>query len=162
MRSEHLTNLHVGWIIGGWLVAVAVTSGVYLALVGTGLLPQGPGEVLGIAVAMAAGFYAGGLFVGTRWMEAPILHGVAMTFLSVVVLFGGTLTLPEGFGAWSGSAPTVLGLILLQLAASVAGGWTGRSAAMGPEVPETDAEPHEGGEPQRPGKAGKPGGADAG
>ncbi|MCG6988609.1 MAG: hypothetical protein LJF06_10555 [Gemmatimonadetes bacterium] len=161
MRSEHLSNLHVGWIIGGWLVAVAVTSGAYLALVGTGLFPEGPGAILGIAVAMAAGFYAGGLFVGNRWMDAPILHGVAMTLVSVVVLFVGTLTLPEGFGAWSGSAPTVLGLILLQLAASVAGGWTGRSTAMG-SGKDDGARTVEAGGPEGPGTAGKQGGADAG
>jgi hypothetical protein len=107
MHSEHLTNLHWGWVVGGWLVAVAVTSGVYLALVGTGFFPEGAAAVFGIAVAMAAGFFAGGLFVGYRWIEAPILHGVAMTFVSVVVL--------------------------LQLAASVGGGWVGRRATVGPE-----------------------------
>ena len=133
MHSEHLTNLHWGWVVGGWLVAVAVTSGVYLGLVGIGFFPEGPAAVFGIAVAMAAGFFAGGLFVGYRWIEAPILHGVAMTFLSVVVLFLGTVALPDGFGAWSGSAPVVLGLILLQLAAAVGGGWVGRRATLGPE-----------------------------
>jgi hypothetical protein len=139
MHSEHLTNLHPGWVVGGWLVAVAVTSGVYLALMGIGLFPEGPGAVFGVAVGMAVGFYAGGLFVGWRWMEAPILHGAAMTFVSVLVLFLGTLTLPEGFGAWSGSAPTVLGLVLLQLAAAVAGGWTGRRLTFGPEpAPKPD------------------------
>jgi hypothetical protein len=131
MHSEHLSNLHGGWVVGGWLVAVAVTSGAYLALVGTGLFPEGPGAVLGIAVAMAAGFFAGGLFVGLRWMEAPVLHGVAMTFLSIVVGFLGTLTLPDPFHGWSRSTPIVLGLILLQLAASVVGGWVGRRATLG-------------------------------
>lgn len=132
MHSEHLTNLHWGWVLGGWLVAAAVTSGAYLALVGLGVFPEGRSAVLGIAVAMAAGFFAAGLFVGFRWVEAPILHGVAMTLVSVVVLFLGTMTLPDRFGAWSGSAPTVLGLLLLQLAAAVAGGWAGRRATLGP------------------------------
>ena len=38
MQTEHLSNLHPGWVAGGWLIAVAVTSGAYLALVGAGLL----------------------------------------------------------------------------------------------------------------------------
>ena len=109
MRSEHLTNLHPGWIVGGWLIAAAVTSGVYLGLVGAGLLPTGSGAVLGIAVAMSVGFFVGGLFVGMRWSDAPILHGAAITFL-----------------------------ILLQLASSVGGGWMGRRWTVGGGAAEAD------------------------
>lgn len=126
MHSEHLTNLHPGWVVGGWLVAVAVTSAAYLAVVGTGLLPQGGGTVLGVAVALAVGFFAGGLFVGMRWAEAPILHGVAITFLSVLVWFAGSLALPAPVASLADTARAVLGLLLLQLVAAVAGGWTGR------------------------------------
>ncbi len=64
MHTEHLNNLHPGWVVGGWLVAVAVTSAVYLAIVGIGLLPAGAGAAVGVLFAMAVGFYAGGLFVG--------------------------------------------------------------------------------------------------
>lgn len=140
MHSEHLTNLHPGWVVIGWLIAAAITSGVYLALVGTGLFPQGAGAVLGVGVAMAVGFFAGGLFVGVRWSDAPILHGGAITFLSVALWFVGTLTLPGSFESWSGPAPAVLGLILLQLAASVGGGWTGRRMAVGSGRPEASGE----------------------
>jgi len=142
MHSEHLTNLHPGWVVIGWLIAAAITSGVYLALVGTGLFPQGAGAgaVLGVGVAMAVGFFAGGLFVGVRWSDAPILHGGAITFLSVAIWFVGTLTLPGSFESWSGPAPAVLGLILLQLAASVGGGWTGRRMAVGSGEPEAAGE----------------------
>lgn len=130
MQSEHLSNLHPGWIAGGWLVAVAVTSGVYLALVGTGLLPHGSAAVVGVAAAMAAGFFAGGLFVGIRWGDAPILHGAAITFLSVVAWFLGTVVLAR-YQSLSGPTPAVLGLILVQFGASSAGGWLGRRLLLG-------------------------------
>ncbi|MEJ2206554.1 MAG: hypothetical protein P8170_20880 [Gemmatimonadota bacterium] len=98
MHSEHLTNLHPGWVVMGWLIAAAITSGVYLALVGSGLLFAGGGAVVGIGIAMAVGFFAGGLFVGVRWSDAPILHGGAITFLSVVIWFVGSLALPGSVG----------------------------------------------------------------
>lgn len=131
MQSEHLSNLHPGWIAGGWLIAVAVTSAVYLALVGTGLVPQAPYAVFGVALAVAAGFFIGGLFVGLRWCDAPILHGAALTFLSVLVWFVGSLALPGRMDRWSGPNEGVLGLILLQLVASSAGGWVGRRTTLG-------------------------------
>ncbi len=130
MYSEHLNNVHPGWVVGGWLVAVAVTSAVFLVLVGLGLAPSGSGGagILG-GGAVAVGFFVGGLFVGLRWTDAPILHGAAITLLSVVFLFilnlisrrpfdGGALQLQD--------VGMVLGVILIQLAAAVAGGWVGR------------------------------------
>ncbi len=131
MHTEHLNNLHPGWVVGGWLVAVAVTSAVYLAIVGIGLLPTGSGAVVGVLFAMAVGFYAGGLFVGVRWSDAPILHAVAITFLSIVVWFLGSLAAPGSVQAWSGATPSVLGIILLQFAAAAVGGWMGRRMTTG-------------------------------
>ncbi len=131
MQSEHLSNLHAGWIAGGWLIAVAVTSAAYLALVGAGLLPQNGSVVLGVAVAIAAGFFVGGLFVGLRWGDAPILHGAALTFVSVLVWFVGSLALPGRLERWSGPTPGVLGLILVQLVAASLGGWVGRRVSLG-------------------------------
>lgn len=132
MQTEHLSNLHPGWVAGGWLIAVAVTSGAYLALVGTGLLPRGSAAVLGVAAAMALGFFVGGLFVGLRWSDAPILHGAAITLVSVLVWFVVSLAFSGSTDGWSGPTPAVLGLILLQLATSAAGGWVGRRVALGP------------------------------
>jgi hypothetical protein len=147
MHSEHLTNLHPGWVVMGWLIAAAITSGVYLALVGSGLLLAGGGAVVGIGIAMAVGFFAGGLFVGVRWSDAPILHGGAITFLSVAIWFVGSLALPGSVEDWSGPTPAVLGLILLQLVASVGGGWTGRRMMGGSADAEGSEEPAAGGEP---------------
>ena len=130
MHSEHLTNLHPGWVVGGWLIAAAVTGGGYIALVGAGMLPSGA-EVLGLSVAMFVGFFVGGLFVGLRWTDAPILHGAAITFLSVLVWFLGSVALPGPVAEWSGPTPAVLGLVLLQLVASVGGGWMGRRSMLG-------------------------------
>jgi hypothetical protein len=132
MESEHLENLHPGWVVGGWAIAIAVTSAAYLALVGSGLLPRGPWEVLGLAVAMAVGYFVGGLFIGLRWAEAPILHGVAVTLISVLVWFAGSVTLPQRFAS---DAPAVLGLILVQLSGSVWGGWLGRRLALAGRTP---------------------------
>ena len=131
MHTEHIGNLHPGWVVGGWLIAVAVTSAVYLALVGAGLFPQGGAAVLGVAVAMAVGFFVGGLFVGLRWVDAPVLHGAAITLVSLLVWFLGSLALPGNARGWSNSTSAALGLILLQLVASAAGGWTGRRMSLG-------------------------------
>lgn len=132
MQSEHLANLHPGWIVGGWLIALAVTSAAYLVMVGTGLLPMGAYAVVGVSIAVAVGFFVGGLFVGLRWSDAPILHGAAITFLSVVLWFVGSLSFPESATGWSGATPAVLGLILLQMVAASAGGWLGRRVTLGP------------------------------
>ena len=128
MQSEHLSNLHPGWVVGGWLVAAAVTAALYLGGVGLGLVSPDAGAVVWVSFSMAGGFFVGGLLVGMRWSDAPILHGAAITFLSVlvwflVVLFGG----PGGFEPLA----LVLGLILLQLVASCAGGWMGRRVTLG-------------------------------
>jgi hypothetical protein len=128
MQTEHLSNLHPGWVVGGWLVAVTVTAAVYLGGVGLGLASPDSGAVVWVTVSMAGGFFVGGLLVGMRWSDAPILHGAAITFLSVLVWF-----LVLVFGGPGGLEPmsVVLGLILLQLFAACAGGWVGRRAMLG-------------------------------
>jgi len=128
MQSEHLSNLHPGWVVGGWLIAVTVTSGLYIGGVGLGLASPGSAAVIWIGVSMAGGFFAGGWFVGMRWCDAPILHGAAITFLSVIVWF--VVTLVGGPKAFQ-SLPMVLGLILLQLVAASTGGWAGRRMSLG-------------------------------
>lgn len=128
MQTEHLSNLHPGWVIGGWLIAASVTAAVYLAGVGLGMVQPGSGALIWISFSMAGGFFAGGVMVGMRWSDAPVLHGAAITLFSVLVWFVVTLT---GQSAGVESVPLVLGLILLQLVASCAGGWTGRRVTMG-------------------------------
>ena len=135
MHSEHISNLHPGWVVGGWLVAVGTAGVVFLTLVGTGLLSAG-GE-LGGAVAVAVGFFAAGLFVGLRWSNAPILHGVSITLLSSLVWFASALT-PGTLGDRLSGDETafVLGMVLLQLVASVTGGLAGRSMVRHGNIPD--------------------------
>lgn len=134
MHTEHISNLHPGWVVGGWLVAVAVAGAAFLILVGVGLArPDARSIDAMVLAALALGFFAGGLFVGLRWSNAPILHGAAITFLSVLVWFFGSLLVPGAFE--EGSVGVVLGVVLIQLAASVGGGWTGRRMVRAGETP---------------------------
>ena len=133
MHSEHLTNLHPGWVVGGWLVAIAVTAAVYVGGVGLGFVPADEQALLWVSVAIAVGFFVGGMFVGLRWSEAPVLHGAAITFFSVIVWFAAALL---GEPVTPDSAVIALGLVLLQLVAAVGGGWTGRKVALGGAVGE--------------------------
>jgi hypothetical protein len=107
---------------------VAVAAGLYLGGIGAGLVGPDEGAAVWISVAIAGGFFTGGLLVGMRWSDAPILHGAAITFLSVVVWFAVLLL---GDPAAPDSVPLVLGLILLQLVAACFGAWMGRRWTLG-------------------------------
>jgi hypothetical protein len=131
MKSEHLSNLHPGWVVGGWLVAIAVTALIYLGGIGLGLVPADDEAAVWVSISIVVGFFAGGFFVGLRWAEAPILHGMAITLFSVLIWF---VTQLLGEPVSTQSLTTALGLILLQLVASVGGGWTGRRVALGGAV----------------------------
>ena len=128
MQSEHLTNLHPGWVIGGWGIAVSITAALFLGGIGLGVVRPESNPLPWLVASLAAGFYVGGLFVGLRWADAPILHGAAISFFSVLVWFLATLL---GDVETFDSAPIVLGLVLVQLGASVAGGWMGRRVTLG-------------------------------
>jgi hypothetical protein len=89
---------------------------------------------------MAVGFFAGGFFAGFRSMHAPILHGVALGLVSLVAWVLLNLIArgaSPGF-EWEALTPTAAGAILLaQMAAGVAGAWTGyRLALRGQPEPE--------------------------
>lgn len=139
MHSEHISNLHPGWVLGGWLVAVAASSAGFMILVGLGLLgPDVSGGGLLVPAAIAVGFFVGGLFVGLRWSDAPVLHGAAITFLSVLVWFLGEVLTPRfmepALGTGASRSGFALGMILLQLVVTVAGGLTGRRMVRGRSV----------------------------
>lgn len=137
MHSEHIRNLHPGWVVGGWFLAISVTSVVFMVFVGMGLIRPGGGSTpLLVPVTVAVGFFVGGLFVGLRWSDAPILHGVAITLVSVVVWFLGNLLFGESAtGDVAGSSTFVLGMVLLQLVMAIAGGWAGRRMVRRGETP---------------------------
>lgn len=147
MYSEHIGNLHPGWVVGGWLVAVSVASGVFLALVGLGFLGSDSAEsAMLVSVCIVVGFFVGGFFVGVRWVDAPILHGVAITVLSVLVWFLGEVILPRfapGIASPTGPSAFALGVVLLQLVSAVAGGWAGRRWVLGGSAPPEEVVPAE-------------------
>jgi hypothetical protein len=138
MHTEHLTHVRPVRVSVAWLIAIAVASlaGLLLASVGS---EDGPGTA-GAALAMAGGFFAGGFFAGFRSMHAPILHGVALGLVSLVAWVLLNLIArgaSPGF-EWEALTPTAAGAILLaQMAAGVAGAWTGyRLALRGQPEPE--------------------------
>ncbi len=131
MQSEHLQNVHPKWVVGGWLIAIAVTSATFLVLVGVGLANGTAAGGAGSVVAVAVGFFVAGVFVGARWSEAPILHAVALTLVSVVVLLFAAWAGPEGGPMPTESVPLVLAVLLVQLAAAMGGGVIARRVVGG-------------------------------
>lgn len=133
-HTEHLQNLRVNWVITGWLVAVAVTSLLILSLAGMGLLGvDAATDALWAVVTVAIGFWVGGLFIGFRAVEAPILHGVGMGLASLVAWFlvNVFLNMPFGEPRWQGLDPALTAAILLeQIVAAVAGAWVGHRIAL--------------------------------
>lgn len=134
MHTEHLANVHLGWVAAGWLVAAAVTSLVFLVLVSLGLLgADSTTESLWAVVAVALGFWAGGFFIGTRSIDAPILHGIAIGLASLVVWFLLNLLVNLALRPpdWSALTPTLTAALLLeQMVVAVAGAWVGHRIAM--------------------------------
>jgi len=140
MHSEHIRDLHPFWVIGGWLVAVAVAGAVFMVLVGVGIAQPGVGGMpLMVLASVAIGFFAGGLFVGLRWSNAPILNAAAVTFLSILAWFLAELVLPGAVGRGGLELRTILGLVLLILLASTVGGWTGRRLVRRGETPSLES-----------------------
>jgi hypothetical protein len=134
MRTEHLQNLRLNWVITGWLVAVAVSAFLVLSLAGLGLLGADPAtDALWAVVTVAIGFWFGGLFIGFRTTEAPILHGVGIGLTSLVAWFlvNVFVNVPFGEPRWQGLDPTLTAAILLeQIVAAVAGAWVGHRIAL--------------------------------
>lgn len=142
MHTEHLQNVHFGWVVAGWLIAAAATSLVLIVLAGLGILgPEGLGAFWSI-VAVALGFWTGGLFTGFRSIDAPILHGVSIGVFSLIAWFALNVAVVLFFrspASWQGLPPALTAtLLLLQMVAAVAGAWTGHRIALrgGPDLTE--------------------------
>lgn len=134
MHTEHLQNVHAGWVAAGWLVAAAVTSLIFLVLASVQLIGNDSGtQALWAVVAVAFGFWAGGFFIGTRAIEAPILHGIAIGLASLVAWFLLNLLVGLAFrmSYWSSLTPTLTAALMLeQMVAAVAGAWVGHRIAL--------------------------------
>jgi hypothetical protein len=83
MHTEHLNNVRLGYVLGGWAIAIATTSLFVFVLIATGLQAEG-GDGRWIAVAVALGFAVGGVFAGFMTALAPILHGILIGLTSLV------------------------------------------------------------------------------
>ena len=133
MHTEHLQNVHPGRVLGGWLVAIAVTSGVVFVFIVLGLMGE---EALRDArwatLAVAVGFLVGGWFTGFRTVEAPILHGVALGLTSLLAWALLNLVVVVAWGAeeWTGLDTTAaLVVMLTQVVTAVLGCWLGTRRA---------------------------------
>lgn len=132
MHTEHLQNVSPLWVVIGWIVAVAATSVVVLALAAAGVLDTHSLPTGWAVLAVAIGFFAGGYLTGTRDIEAPILHGVGIGLVTLVAWFILNVAAALlGDGAWSALSPaTSAGVLLLQMVVAVAGSWLADRRAL--------------------------------
>lgn len=134
MHTEHLQNVTVGRVVGGWLVAAAVTSLAALALLGSGLMTEDPtaANTWWSVLAVAVGFMAGGFFTGFRALQAPVLHafGIGVVSLAAWALVNAAAVLFLRDWAWpSLTAELAVGLLLVQMVAATVGALLGYNVA---------------------------------
>jgi hypothetical protein len=133
MHTEHLQNVHPLRVLGGWLVAIAVTSAVVFGLIVVGLMgDEAIRDTAWAVLAVGIGFLVGGWFTGFRTLEAPILHGIALGLTSLVAWAVLNLVVVVLFdaGEWSGLSTTAALVVLLtQIVAAVTGCWIGTGRA---------------------------------
>jgi hypothetical protein len=133
MHTEHLQNVHPVRILGGWMVALAVTGIAAFGFIALGLLGrETEGDVVWAMASVGVGFLVGGWFTGVRTLEAPILHGVALglTTLLVWAVLNVVVVLGFGTGEWTGLGETAtLVVLLVQVVAAVVGCWVGTRGA---------------------------------
>jgi hypothetical protein len=133
MHTEHLQNVKPARVFAGWLVAAAVTSLAALALVASGMMSEESNATVWSVLAVAVGFFAGGLFAGFRAIEAPILHASAMGLTSLIVWFVLNAVAAFALTGWNWAALTpqlAIGILLMQWMASIFGALIGHNVAL--------------------------------
>jgi hypothetical protein len=124
MHTEHLHNVRIGYVLAGWLIAIAATSLFLIAFIGIGVLnPEAPGSAW-ITLAVAMGFGAGGTFVGFLTGLAPILHGILIALTSLVAwaLVNAVVSMFFPDFPWTQlSAPLTINLIIIEIVCAVLG-----------------------------------------
>ena len=129
MHSEHLRNVRPDTVLLGWLIGTAVFSFAALALLALHLLPrEGAGSTAWGLLVTAVGFFAGGWFAGWRAGAAPILHALAIGFVTVVWVVVSDV-LDMGTANWSVGATSFAALLLVQVVAAAIGGRIGSREA---------------------------------
>jgi hypothetical protein len=125
MHTEHLQNVRPGWIMAGWLIAVAVTSVAIFVFVLLGFTGDaGARDTAWAVLAVAAGFLVGGWFTGYSTQEAPILHGIAIGLMSLVawVLLNMAMVVAFRGAEWEAlTAAATVAVIFTQITAAVVG-----------------------------------------
>lgn len=133
MHTEHLQNVHPVRIVAGWLVSAAVTSVAVFGFIVLGLMgEEAARDATWAVLAVGVGFLVGGWFTGTRTVEAPILHGIALGLTTLVMWAGLNLVAVVGWGSegWSGLGTTAALVVLLtQVVTAVTGCWIGTRQA---------------------------------
>jgi hypothetical protein len=138
MHSEHLQNVTVGRVVGAWLVAIAVTSLVMLVMSALGLSSVDGETSWWSLIAVAIGFFVGGMFSGMRALQAPVLHGIAIGLTSLVAwvlinaLMYGLIADDSTFIQYDGALTPALtvALLLVQIVVAVLGALIGYNIAL--------------------------------
>lgn len=144
MHTEHLRNVHPGWVVSGWLVAIAVSSLILLVLAGAGLdaTPDGAVELVWTAIAVAAGFFVGGFSIGYRAaVDAPVLHGIGIGLTTLIAWLPLNVLVDLVFNIGESSALTpgqTVAFLLVQMLTAVGGTWTGHNLALAGDTDLTD------------------------
>jgi hypothetical protein len=135
MHTEHLQNVRPVILFAAWLIALAVTSLILLALAGLNLVDAEAANTRVAIAAIAFGFFVGGAFAGMRGAQAPILYGVAMGILSLIiaVVLNALIAMLMPDFQWEGiTADITITVILVQIVSAVLGARVGyRQAARG-------------------------------
>lgn len=123
MHTEHLQNVKPITVVAAWLIAIAVTSLIMLAMVGLNVVDSEAPSARAAMGALALGFAAGGAFAGLRAARAPILHGIAMGMFSLIAWFVLGLvssTLLDGAG-WDATRDITIAALIVQIVCSIIG-----------------------------------------
>jgi uncharacterized membrane protein len=123
MHTEHLQNVRPVTVIAAWLIALAVTSLIMLAMIGLNVVDAEAPSARAAMGALALGFTAGGAFAGFRARQAPILHGIAMGLFSLIAWFALGLmstTIFDGAG-WSATRDITITALIVQIICSIIG-----------------------------------------
>jgi hypothetical protein len=132
MHTEHLQNVKPVTVLVSWLVAVAVTSLIMLALVGLNLIDANSPSTRAAMAAVAFGFIVGGAFAGMRSAQAPILHGIAIGLFSLVAWFVLGLFSAALFNgtSWDLTRDLTITALMVQIICSIVGARLGYRYAM--------------------------------
>ena len=133
MHTEHLQNVTFGRVLGGWAVAVAVTSFILLVLAAFGAMVLYGEDTWWSVLAVALGFLAGGFFTGFRALQAPVLHGIGIGLMSLgawlianLLVFG-----LAGHESWAALTPTLtMALLATMMVTAVIGALLGYNFAV--------------------------------